>query len=45
MQRQAARRDEGFGAFIDQSGIDQAVGDAFLQILGGALLHARGDFF
>ena len=44
-QRQAARRDEGLGPLIDQPGIDQRVGHGLLQILGGATLHARRDFF
>ena len=33
-EREAARRGEGLGAFIDEAGGDQPVGDEFLQILG-----------
>ncbi len=43
-QRQPARRRERLGALIDQAGLDQLVGDELAQILGGARLHARGDF-
>ena len=43
-QRQPARRGEGLGALVDEAGRHQPVGDDLLQILGGARLHARGDF-
>ena len=43
-QRQAARRDEGLGALIGEPRRHQPVGDELAQILGGARLHARGDF-
>ena len=43
-QREPARRGECLGAFIDEAGRHQPVGDDFLQVLGGARLHARGDF-
>ena len=43
-QREPARRREGLGAFVDEAGRHQPVGDHFLQIVGGARLHARGDF-
>ncbi len=44
-QREPPRRDESLGAFIDEPGLDQAVGDTFTQILRRAGLHARRDFF
>ena len=39
-----ARRGEGLGAFVDEPGRHQPVGDHLLQILGRARLHARRDF-
>ena len=44
-EREPARRGEGFGALIDKPRLDQTVGDELPQILRGARLHARGDFF
>ena len=43
-ERQPARRGEGLGALVDETGADQPVGDELAQILGGARLHARGNF-
>ena len=43
-EREPARRDERLGALVGQPGLDQPVGDELLQIVGGARLHARGDF-
>ena len=43
-QRQTARRGEGLGALIDEARRHQPVGDHFLQVIGGARLHARRDF-
>ncbi len=43
-EREPPRRRECLGALIDEAGRDQLVGDELAQILGGARLHARGDF-
>ena len=43
-QRQPARRGEGLGAFIDEAGIDQRLGDQLLQVLRRLPLHAGGNF-
>ena len=43
-ERKAARRDEGAGAFVEQPGVDEGVGDGLFQVLGGAALEARWDF-
>ncbi len=44
MQGEPARRREGLGAFVRQTGPDQGIGHQGLEIIGGAPLHARGDF-
>ena len=44
-QRQPPRSHESLGAFIDQTGCHQLVGDELAQILRGARLHACGNFF
>jgi hypothetical protein len=44
-KRKPPRRDESLGAFIGETGFDQAVGDGFAQILRRPRLHARGNFF
>ena len=44
-QRKTARRGESLGAFVSEPGRDQPVGDHFLQVIGGARLHARRDLF
>ena len=44
-ERKPARRDERLGALVDETGLDQPVGDQLAQILGRARLHACGDFF
>ncbi len=44
-QRQPARRRKGLGALVDEPGRHQPVGDHLAQVVGGARLHARGDFF
>ncbi len=44
-QRQPARRDIGGDAFDIQRGFFQGLVHQTRQILGGALLHARGNFF
>ena len=44
-ERQPPRRHECLGAFVDEPGIDQAVGDRLAQILRRPRLHARGNFF
>ena len=43
-KRKAARGDEGLGALINETRIDQPVGDQLAQVLGRARLHARGNF-
>ncbi len=43
-ERQPPWRREGLGAFIWQAGIDQRIGDEFLQIIRSLALHARRDF-
>ena len=43
-ERQPPRRRERPGAFVDEAGLHQSVGDELAQILGRARLHARGDF-
>ena len=43
-EREAARGDEGLGALINETRIDQPVGDQLAQVLGRARLHARGNF-
>ena len=45
MQRQPARRGEGLGALIDETTLDERIGDQFLQVLGRLALHAGGDLF
>ena len=35
---------ESLGALVCQPGRDQPVGDHLFQVIGGARLHARGDF-
>ena len=44
-KRQPPRRHERLGAFVDETGIDQAVGNGFAQILRRPRLHARRNFF
>ena len=44
-KRQPPRRHERLGAFVDETGIDQAVGNRFAQILRRPRLHARRNFF
>jgi hypothetical protein len=43
-QHQPPGRGKGAGMGIGQTALDQTVGDQLAQILGGAALHARGDF-
>ena len=44
-QRQAARGDERLGALIDETSLDQRIGNELAQVLRRAGLHAGGDFF
>src|SRR5262249_39301043 len=43
-EREAARGDEGLGAFIEEPRADERVGDALAQILGRPCLHGRRNF-
>ena len=43
-QRQPPRRGEGLGALVDETRLDQRVGDELAQILRRLPLHAGGDF-
>ncbi len=43
-KRQAARRGECAGAFIDKTFFDQSIGYGLLEVLGGPALEARGNF-
>src|SRR5262249_39169853 len=43
-EREAARGDEGLGAFINEPRGDERVGDTLAQILGRTRLHARWNF-
>ena len=45
MQREPARRHEGLSDLIDETALDQRIGDELLQVLAGLALHARRDFF
>ena len=44
VQRQAPRRREGACALVEEAALDEGVRDQLAQILGGAPLHAGGDF-
>ena len=45
MEREPARRGEGLGALINETALDERIGDQFLQVLGRLALHAGGDLF
>jgi hypothetical protein len=45
MQGQASRRGKTLRALVEQTALDQSVGDEPLQILRRLPLHAGGDFF
>jgi hypothetical protein len=44
-QRQTARRGEGLGALINETGLDQRVGDELPQVLRRLPLHAGRNLF
>ena len=44
-ERETTRRCERLGAFINEPGIDQLVGDHTAQVFRRLGLHAGGDFF
>jgi hypothetical protein len=45
VKRQAPRRRKGLRALIEEAALDQRIRDELFQVLRGAPLHARGDFF
>ena len=44
VQREAPRRREGACALVEEAALDEGVRDQLAQVLGGAPLHAGGDF-